>query len=314
MLLCIFLPCSALALGSDERTSRDKGVILFRQSAWDSAQPFLKIAAEAGDPTAQYYLAETIRLNHMYMTAEAEKWYEAAALQGHIYAMLRLSNKGDLCRTIGTCGGTSGDEWRARVLKMAHERANSGDTEAMAVLYTIGEGLSWLEKAAESGDNDAQHFLAIAYKKGEGWFILPGSRHRAVERWAKASAEGGFAPAMTFYANFLYDNQRDMTQVGYWVKKAADAGHLEALGSYARYVAHSPDGLGYTFNLIEAYGITYLISKLTGGGIAPKEARSFLPKIADNMSPEEIQQGIAYAEEWEKNHPPLSYYPPIYGY
>jgi hypothetical protein len=58
----------------------------------------------------------------------------------------------------------------------------------------------------------------------------------------------------------------------------------------------------------------YLLSKLEGGGTGPEDGKRFLPMIAEKMTKEEIQQGIAYAAEWERTHPPLSYYPPIYGY
>ncbi|WKV97384.1 hypothetical protein PYV50_01855 [Pseudomonas sp. H22_DOA] len=151
---------------------------------------FLQTAAEAGDRDAQYYLGEAIRLSNRYMTEDAVKWYEAAAEQGHLYAMLRLSNKEDLCTIIETCTQKSGKDWRAQALKIAHERAERGDTEAMVALYTAKQGLEWLERAAESGDNFAQQLLASAYQNGKGWFVIPGSREKAIEKWFKASAEG----------------------------------------------------------------------------------------------------------------------------
>ena len=301
-------------LTTQQQAARDKGIILFKQSAWDSAQPPLKIAAEAGDPKAQYYLGEALRLNAMYTTDEARKWYTAAAEQGDLYAMLRLSNSGDLCRVVGSCGEKSGKDWRKHAEIIARQRADTGDTEAMRVLYTIGKGLDWLEKAAESGDGNAQYFLAIVYKKGKGWFLIPGNREKAVAKWAKASAENGYAPGINMYANFLYENGGSKKEVAYWLKRTAEAGHLAALGSYARNVAHLPNSFDYPLNLIEAYGITYLISQLKGGGAAPEDARRSLPDIAAKMTPEEIQRGIAFSKEWEKTHPPLSYYPPVYGY
>jgi len=36
--------------------------------------------------------------------------------------------------------------------------------------------------------------------------------------------------------------------------------------------------------------------------------------IAEKMTGQEIKQGVAFAKEWEKTHPPLSYFDPIYGY
>ena len=315
LLLLTLFPASAFAqLTSEEEIARDKGIVLYKQSDWYDSQPLLEIAAKAGDRTAQYYLAEAIRLSKRYTTEEAKKWYEAAAEQGDLYAMLRLSSGGDLCTIIGTCDGKSGEQWQEQALKVARERAQHQDPEAMRVLYILGEGLKWLEKAAETGDGHSQYSLALAYKNGNGWFLIPGSREKAVERYAKASAEAGYAPAMEFYANFLYDNKRPKKEIAYWLKKTAETGHLEALAAYALYIAHLPDGLDYPINLVEAYGITYLISQLTGGGAAPEDARRSLPKIAAKMTTEETQQGIAFSKEWEKTHPPLSYYPRVYGY
>ncbi|SER99108.1 hypothetical protein SAMN03159444_05595 [Pseudomonas sp. NFACC02] len=314
LLLTLFSGSAFAQLTSEEQQARDKGIVLYKQSDWYDSQPLLEIAAKAGDRTAQYYLAEAIRLSKRYTTAEAKKWYEAAAEQGDLYAMLRLGDSDDLCGVIGTCEGKSAEQWRKKALKTAYERANNADTEAMIVLYTMGEGLRWLERSAERGNSDAQHFLAIVYKDGGGWFIIPGTRDKAVERYARASAEAGYAPAMEFYANFLYDNKRPKKEIAYWLKKTAETGHLEALAAYALYIAHLPDGLDYPLNLVEAYGITYLISQLTGGGAVPEDARRSLPKIAAKMTPDEIQQGIAFSKEWEKTHPPLSYYPPVYGY
>jgi hypothetical protein len=57
-----------------------------------------------------------------------------------------------------------------------------------------------------------------------------------------------------------------------------------------------------------------LITQLQGGGAAPREAKISLPEIAEKMKPEEIEMGISFAKEWEKTHPPLSYFDPIYGY
>jgi TPR repeat protein len=314
-MLFIFSASFAQAdLSAELIIARDKGITLFKQSDWYDSQPLLQIAAESGDPKAQYYLAEAIRLSKRYTTDEARKWYTAAADQGDLYAMLRLSNAGDLCKIMDTCGEKSGAQWREQAEKVALERAKAGDAEAMSVLYTIGKGVAWLEKAAENGDGNAQHFLAIAYENGDGWFLIPGSREKAVKKWAKASAENGYAPGIDMYANLLFENGGSKEEVAYWLKKGAEAGHLEDVGSYARYVAHLPNKLDYPLNLIEAYGINYLITQLTGGGAAPENARRMLPRIAAKMTPEEIQQGIEFAKEWEKTHPPLSYYPPIYGY
>ncbi|MDF3136103.1 tetratricopeptide repeat protein [Pseudomonas extremaustralis] len=310
----LFSSAAAAQLTPEQQAAKDRGIALYKQSDWYDSQPLLKAAAEAGDRQAQYYLGEAIRLSKRYTTVEAKKWYEAAAEQGDLYAMLRLSSKDDLCRYMGTCTGKSGKQWRKQAIKIARERAGKGDTQAMIVLFTANQGLGWLEKAAETGDGFGQQLLASAYKGGGGWFLIPGSREKAIGKWFKASAENGFPPGMYLYANFLYEHGGSEADVGYWLKKTAEAGHIEAMVSYALNIAHLPERYGLPLDLVKAYGLTYMLSKLEGGGIGPTDGKRNLPRIAEKMNEQEIRQGIAFAEEWEKTHPPLSYFDPIYGY
>ncbi|MFJ2325942.1 tetratricopeptide repeat protein [Pseudomonas sp. NPDC087690] len=298
----------------NQAAAKETGIMLYQQSAWTSSQTFLQTAAEAGDRDAQYYLGEAIRLSNRYMTEDAVKWYEAAAEKGHIYAMLRLSNQEDLCTLVETCTQKNVKDWRTLALKTAHERAERGDTEAMVALFTAKQGLEWLEKAAESGDDFAQQLLASAYQNGQGSFLIPGSREKAVKKWFKASAEGGYPPGMYLYANYLYEHDGKKEEIGNWLKKTAEAGHIDALGSYALNIAHLPNSYDFPLDLVKAYGFTYLITQLQGGGAGPREAKISLPEIAEKMKPEEIEMGISFAKEWEKTHPPLSYFDPIYGY
>ncbi|WP_047299879.1 tetratricopeptide repeat protein [Pseudomonas fluorescens] len=314
-LILLFLSnASAGQLKEFEAKARDKGAILYQQGAWTSSQPFLRVAAEAGDKKSQYFLGEAIRLSNRYMTEEARNWYVAAAHQGNLYAMLRLSSKKDLCNLLDDCAGKVNIDWREQTLRIARERAEKGDTEAMVVLFTANQGLEWLERAAESGDTYAQKLLASAYKSGEGWFLIPGSREKAIKKWFRASAEGGYPPGMYLYANYLYEHNGSKEEIGSWLKKTAESGHINALGGYALNIAHLPDTYGFPLDLVKAYGFTYLIANLKGGAIAPEDARLNLLEIAKKMQPEEIKQGIALSKEWENNHPPLSYYAPIYGY
>lgn len=298
----------------NQAVAKETGIMLYKQGAWTSSQPFLRTAAEAGDKKSQYFLGEAIRLSNRYMTEEARNWYVAAAEQGELYAMLRLSSKKDPCNLLDDCAGKGNVDWREQALKIAHERADKGDTEAMVVLFTANQGLEWLERAAESGDNFAQQRLASAYQSGEGWFLIPGSREKAVKKWFKASAEGGFPPGIYLYANYLYEHNGSKEKVGGWLKKTAESGHINALGGYALNIAHLPDTYGFPLDLVKAYGFTYLIARLKGEAIAPEDARLNLLEIAKKMQPGEIKLGISFAKEWEKSHPPLSYFHPTYGY
>ncbi|WP_242486350.1 hypothetical protein [Pseudomonas sp. TH03] len=84
--------------------AKKKGIELYNQFKAISAVPYLKSAAESGDHEAQYYLGEALRKNNKYITPEAQSAYEASALQGDIYAMIRLSQRdNDLCVAMKNC-------------------------------------------------------------------------------------------------------------------------------------------------------------------------------------------------------------------
>lgn len=313
MFALTLVSASFAQLTPEQQAARDQGLALYQQHMGVSAIEPLRIAAEAGDKTAQYYLGETLRLNNMFMTAEARKWYEAAAEQGDLFAMLRLSDSGDLCRELGTCA-LNGAEWREKALELAYERAEQGDTQAMHALFNANQGIGWLEKAAEGGDGSAQRLLAGLYQDGEGWFFLPGSREEAIQKWFKASAESGFPLGMMHYANYLYENNGSKEEIRHWVKKAAEGGYISAVSTYASNLAHTPNDLDFPKDLVAGYGLKYLISRLEGGGGAPEYAQRSLPKIAKKMTAEQIEQAKLFAAEWEKTHPPLSYFVPVYGF
>ncbi|UFQ01319.1 tetratricopeptide repeat protein [Pseudomonas fitomaticsae] len=309
----IFCSSATAEFNPAQKTARDSGIALFRQSDWYDSQPLLTIAAEAGDRDAQYYLGEAIRLSKRYITAEAKKWYEAAAEQGDLYAMLRLSKEDDLCTIMDSCSEKGAKDWREQVLKAANERAVKGDTEAMTVLFTAGQGISWLEKAAEGGDSYAQQLLASVYKSGAGWFFIPGSREKEINRLFKSSSEGGNPRGMFLYANYLYDHNGSKEEIAHWVKKAAENSHIDSLITYAYKISDPSNELGYPVNLKEAYSLILILSKLEAG-TAPKDAKRKLPELESQMKPDEIKQGIEFSKEWKKTHPPLSYFDPIYGY
>ncbi|MFN3580512.1 MAG: tetratricopeptide repeat protein [Pseudomonas sp.] len=246
------------------------------------------------------------------MTAEARRWYEAAAEQGDLFAMLRLSSSRDLCHEVGTCG-LNAVNWRSRALGLAYERAEQGDTEAMRALFNAGQGIGWLEKAAEGGDAPAQRLLAGLYRDGEGWFLLPGRRQQAIEKWYRASAEGGFPLGMMEYANILGMQER-VDEASSWIRRAAEGGYIEAVYTYASYLAHMPDKVGYPLDLVKAYGLMYLLALLEGGGGVQEDAQRTIDELEKKMTSDQIEKAKAFAAEWERTHPPLSFFVPVYGY
>lgn len=115
LLSCIITHASTLTHA--QQIAKENSITLYNQ--YKTAEPELRIAAEAGDREAQYYLAEDLRRTSRYMTAEAYNWYTAAAEQGDLYAMRRLrSMEDDLCIAMGNCpkGKKSAEDWHQQLL------------------------------------------------------------------------------------------------------------------------------------------------------------------------------------------------------
>lgn len=292
------------------QSAKERGIVLYNQFKAISATPFLEIAAEAGDAEAQYYLGEALRKNNRFMTREAQKWLEAAADQGDIYAMIRLGRSGnDLCSVMGNCpqGSKTPNEWLTQAHRVARSLAEQGDPEAMFLMYEITLDADWITKSAEAGDPLAQYWKAITIKQGDGFYLFS-SRTEDVEKWFKASAEGGYPKSMQYYHGILAE-KNDWEGVRYWHHKAAETGYTSGIYNLGSYLAHEPEGFGHELDLVKAYGLISLLSELDGGGDMLGAADETLPVIAAKMTSEQIEEALEFAEEWKATHPPVSYYP-----
>ncbi|WP_257604476.1 tetratricopeptide repeat protein [Pseudomonas sp. UMAB-08] len=316
----LFIVCNSAwaELTPEQEEARAKGIFSYNMMRGFTAKPYLEIAAKAGDGEAQYYLAELIRLRKKHITAEAQALYEAAAEKGDIYSMMRLADKGDdLCHIMESCPPDikTPQQWSETARELAKERVSQGNTEAMYQLFLLTGKFDWLTQAAESGFPRAQYRLGGIYREGFGTFLIPGSREKEIEKWYKASAKGGYPPGMNRYADFL-NARGDRQGFAYWIEQSAKAGDFGAMSDYAAWAAHMPDKVGYPLDLVKAYGLTLLMAEADPGSgpSSPGYGGQVLPKVAAKMTPEQIEAGKAYAKEWAKTHPPLSRFPPRYGY
>lgn len=300
-------------LTPEQEEARTKGIIAFNMLDGFTAKPFLEIAAKAGDGDSQYYLAEVIRMRKTHINPEVRMLYESAARQGDIYAMLRLAD--DPCHNAKNCPPDikTPTHWLEHARSRAEERATQGDAEAMYQLFLITNNYDWLIRAAQLGFPRAQHKFEALYDDGNGTSAMPAARRKEIEQWQRTSAEAGYAVGMSSYANLLIA-RRDDKSAGYWIEKAAEAGHFDATLDYARWTAHMPDQVGYPLDLVKAYGLTLLLADADSGPDHRKlnESELLLPKIAAKLTPEQVEAGKAYAKDWAKSHPPLSKFPSKY--
>ena len=134
-------------LTPEQQAAKERGLMLYNQ--YKEAVPDLRIAAEAGDREAQYFLAESLRLEKRYMTTEAHHWYEAAAQQGDYYAMIRLGRSGnDLCTVMNNCppGRKSPEEWLREAQKRAEPSSTAARSPSIAITRVICPATAWSPK------------------------------------------------------------------------------------------------------------------------------------------------------------------------
>ena len=311
IILLVNTSYASAQLSPEQKIAKDKGLELYNQLKAISAVPFLTVAAEAGDHEAQYFLAESLRTKNHYMTTEAKHWYEAAAGQGDLYAMIQLGrNKNDICDIKNDCptNQTKSIDWLNQARDLAKPKADNGNAEAMFVMYELTLENEWLEKSANSaGFALAQYWMAVGYKQGNG-FSLPWKRTEATEKWFKASAEGGYPKSMMEYAAILYEKS-DLNGFRHWNEQAALAGYATTVYGYGSDFAHEPDTYGFPFDIIKGYALVYSLKELDGGGGLQSRVESKLPKIAAKMTPEQIMEAEEFAKKWKTTHPPLSFFP-----
>ncbi|VVO10297.1 hypothetical protein PS718_03376 [Pseudomonas fluorescens] len=301
---------AAAELNIEQSLAKQQGIILYNQLKAVSATPLLRVAAEAGDHEAQYYLAESLRQKNSYMNPEAKKWYEAAATQGDLYAMIQLGrDKNDLCKLANDCPTTEKkpSDWLNKAYSLAHPKAEDGNAEAMYIMYELTLDKTWLQKSAAKNHHISQYLLATSFKQGDGFF-LPWKRSEAVEKLFKASAEGGYPPSMMEYGALLYE-EGDLEGFRHWNEQAALAGYATTVYGYGSDLAHEPDTYGFPFDVVKGYALVYTLKELDGGGGLQARVESKLLKIEAKMTADQITEGKQLAKKWKSTHAPLSFFP-----
>ncbi|WP_256576818.1 MULTISPECIES: tetratricopeptide repeat protein [unclassified Pseudomonas] len=306
---------SEASLGQQQKQAPSAGVILYNQLKFDAAFPALKKEALSENVDSQYYLAEALRKRNRYMTPEAQHWYETAAANGSIYAMIQLGRKNeDLCKSMDNCPASAKSpvEWLTHAKELLLAKANNGDPESLYLMYEITFDRTWLEKSANAGYALAQYWMAVSERQGEGFFFIPGKRDASVRKWLLLSSEGGYPKAMMDYLETLH-TEGDTESIRHWLKLAAETGYQAAVSSYGAYISHTPDKVGFPLDIVKGYALYSLLKELDEGGGIKRFVEKKLDSIAEKMTPEQIEQSKIVAEQWKATHPPLSFFPDKLG-
>ncbi len=297
-------------LTSEQQAAKEKGIILFNQ--YKVADAELRVAAEAGDKDAQYYLAEYLRKKNRYMSAESIKWYQAAAEQNDPYSMVRLGRSGDdICAIMEKCesGNSITLKWFSAMADLIGPKADQGDPESLYLLYKLSGDWEYLKKSAEANYALAQYKLALFINEGQyEKFRNDESRLRRVEELMQASSENGYPKAMLYHIQYLYADG-DVKSAYDWYEKAAATGYVSAVYGLGMYLSHEMDDYKFDLDIVRGYALTSIVAKLDGGGSTGQYAQQDLPKIEKKMTADQIKAAKKYAAEWEATHPPLSFFP-----
>ena len=226
-----------------------------------------KMAGLGGDVEAQIMVGH-ILMNGLAGPAqknEAVDWYMKAAGSGNDDAMVAL---GELA--LGSYGGLSPSD-AVKWLSRAADKGRTDAMLALADIYVVGKGtapnrtiaqdwlvkadnfgdakakrklgdlyfdtkpteaLSWYEKAAASGDNDAAYIAAIMY--AENYDIKPDANKAA--KLLKQAALAGLPAAQADFGLVVYQGNgtaRSMDEAAKWFKKSAENGDPEGQFLYA---------------------------------------------------------------------------------
>ncbi|WP_139835001.1 tetratricopeptide repeat protein [Pseudomonas sp. B35(2017)] len=319
ILTCILVATAIITAdatsASPQEDKATPGVILYKQLKLQSALPLLEREALSGNIDSQYYLAEALRKRNRYMTPEAQHWYETAAVNGSIYAMIQLGRKNeDLCRAMDNCptSARSPAGWLTHAKKLLLVKANNGDPESLYLMYEITLDRTWLEKSANAGYALAQYWMAVSERQGEGFFLIPGKRDASVKKWLLLSSEGGYPKAIMDYLQILYE-EGDVENIRHWLAIAAETGDQAAISNYGAYIAHTPDKVGYPLDLIKGYALFTLLGELDDSGGIGRYVERKSEEIREKMTPAQIEESKILAEQWKATHPPLSFFPDKLG-
>ncbi|WP_240935945.1 tetratricopeptide repeat protein [Billgrantia bachuensis] len=319
LIAVLSLPITAWALEPEIQAAKDEGMRLYGLGIAAESIPLLEPAAEAGDADAMYYLGEIHRLRHMGLTQAAMGWYLQAAEQNDIYAMLRLF-QGGACIAGEHCPDGY-EDWHHAALAIAQPQAEAGDPDAMLAMFHIYRMFDesrragdWLERAAEAGQPEAQTLLGNQILEGRGWYLTNSRRLSAAEEWFRKAAEQGYVPAMNRLSEVLADLD-EHESAWQWLMHASEGGHINGrLGEgWCNLNPHEwgDERCQLAQDVMKGWAVLYAIVQETGN----QSAKSILDWNSDELSAEQRKQAEALAEaEWIGREPPLSNFPPRFGY
>lgn len=313
-LIWIFAIVGCSPLATEQQLAKKEGLAIYNvHQDLRYALPLLAVAAHAGDPEAQYYMGEIERKRVKAITNEAYAWYEKSALQGEIYAMLRLATAdSSFCEKSETCAQRqkTPNEWRGTARDLIEKLVDQGDGQALLQLHFLTGNDYWLIQSANAGFPEGQNLLGVKYLIGGGVFQTAIGDILKAQDLFRAAAQAGYVPAMNNLGS-LMGFETDTSELIHWTRIAVNLGDFYATKKYAGWMTDPPSWDAGLLNWVKASGLLYLLKEAEGDNTSSSYA---LELVARKLSDSEFIVGRAFAEEWKKSHPPLSKFLPKYDY
>ncbi|GAB5992104.1 sel1 repeat family protein [Aeromonas enteropelogenes] len=317
----LLLTASALANQESAQTLYDQAVIPWEQGKKEGWDKMLQ-AASAGSTEALCVIGEAYQGTSLIASEKANKYFEMAAKQGALCGMIALSNLGSgaiLDAKLNEDGGSV--DWTAKSISVAKQRAENNDIDAIKTYAFIeatkkdyNSYCKWMEKAAKLGDADAMKQLAGHIKDGCGWYLIPGSRKKAVYYWTEQAAINGHPDAIATMAIKQCD-QGDYKGFFEWFDKAVDMADYSALDTMSAVlrgdkdlsVCNVPEQY---LDKVRAYSYMYAIHKQVPeleknrAALLSEEFSNpyFMSKLEKELTIEQVNSAKEWAEKWMKNH------------
>lgn len=241
MLITLFSMSYANAMEDKAATAEalyQQAVIPYEQG-WNKGLDLMWQAANAGNIKALCLIARGYQGTSLIVNTDAQTYFKKAAELGGLCGMQALSNLGSGPILDASLSDHSGDKnWTKILLETAKKRAGEGQLDGLRsyALIQAAKGndngfCQWMEKAADLGDADAMNQLAGAIRDGCGWYIVPGSRDKAVRHWLEQAANHGNPRAMDQLAVY-YQESEDIKPMLHWYGMGANIGNVNSILFY----------------------------------------------------------------------------------
>jgi hypothetical protein len=184
----------------------------------ETASDLLKRAAQQGFPLAMYNLALRYKSGDRGIRrdlVQAYEWFAKAAESGFVPAMVEVGDSLWFGRGV-TRNPRRAVEWLQQASEAGSNRAKlllgrnyffghvsfgqNGEVTSNSVVRDYSLALLWFGRAAETGDPEAQHSLALIMDNGWG---LPNPQPEIAERYWRLAAYGGNEDAEVEFADKL---------------------------------------------------------------------------------------------------------------